>query len=251
MAGNSVKIFDKDGVPRGPNWDKLASVFTSLTHEHHEIHEGKSWVIGYSATKDAAESIEVLIQTKSSNKHAHMLFLMAVSAGCDAYLYEGTTKTYVVGNALTLVNRNRNYQGKSGHIPVAVIQACHTPGGSGDGTAILTRRAGAFKQAGDSRSIGEIILKQDTDYLVRITADGNGTDINLQCDWYEEIDSAITTTTTTTTTSTTTSSTTTSSTTTSSTTSSTTTSSTTTSTSSSSSTSSTSSTTTSTTTTTA
>ncbi|RPJ22814.1 MAG: hypothetical protein EHM26_00920 [Desulfobacteraceae bacterium] len=97
-------------------------------------------------------------------------------------LYEGSNKTGV--SAQTLLNSDRN----SSTVATLTVHK-GTTGGSTDGTLIWQMKSGLA--TGQSRAgmianrNDEIILKQNTKYIIRITSGTVGNLTNLQMEWYE------------------------------------------------------------------
>jgi hypothetical protein len=181
----------------------------TISHEHLEIHEGEDFFFDHLKSANSAETLEILVKTSGTRKMMHAYIECSSLLTATWALYEGTTKTYNASNALTIKNRFRDHP----NTPASDVLACHTPGGSGDGTKI----AGGFcgggsgprSPGGTSRSQAELILGVDKYYLLRITSNANSNQLEGLIDFYEHFDGEAPVTTTTTTTTTTSSSTTT------------------------------------------
>jgi len=186
--------------------DSFTNTVPFLPEEHLLVHAAKLWDVQYvGASVASASSIEMFIRTSNTRQLLHMLFTFQSSLLADFYIYEGTSKTYASGNALTSYNRNR-YESN----PLkAAPQICHTPAGSGDGTllfqGILGGGAGPRNFGGEGRDANEILLAPNTAYLLRLTSRAASNRLQINAEYYERFhDDAATTTTTTSTTTTTT-----------------------------------------------
>lgn len=188
---------------RGSFVDSHTKAIPSLDEEHYLVHAGQVYYAFHvNETRNDGETIEVYFKSPPGRRLLHMLIQKNSALAATWYLYEGTTKTYVVGNKLTGLNR---YRSKAD----STLEACHTPGGSGDGTLILSGilggSSGPSRVGGQSRTAEEILPKPDTAYLLRITSKAASNRLAAYLEYYERFHStaATTTTTSTTTTSTT------------------------------------------------
>ncbi len=174
-----------------PNLDSVSNATITVGFSHHEIHEGDSFFIINSVVVNDGIDLEIRIQTPDTAKWAHMVMEVVSTGETDLDLYESTSLTHVGGNALTAINRNRNSANTSG------LTICHTPAGSGDGTLIVAIKVGIDTgsganhrlSGGNANARGEIILKQNTAYLARISSGTDGNRIAVVLDWYEHTNS--------------------------------------------------------------
>ena len=155
----------------------------TITYPHHEIHSGSAYMIYRTLALPVANDDEIRIATPNTTKWAHFTFTATSDASVTVSLYEATSLAHVGGNAITPVNQNRNSSNTSG------LTICHTPTGSGDGTLIYNWTAGTDHPTGEGGTAtrNEIILKQNTAYLLRI-AGASGDVVNIHLDWYEHTD---------------------------------------------------------------
>lgn len=154
-----------------------------VDYAHHEIHSGSAYVVSYNADVSSGANLDVLIVTPNTTAWAHMLLNLAGENELLATLYETATVS-AAGTALTEVNHNRNSAN------TAAVVVTHTPTVTGTGTAIWQRIGGSGETVGgEARNDAEMILKQNTTYLLRLTNNGVGTGwINVELDWYEHTD---------------------------------------------------------------
>ena len=87
---------------------------------------------------------------------------------------------------MTVSNVDHNQQGviTSG---VLVKQDCTTQAPNNDGTLKYDGFSGGEKKrvAGESGSREEDVLKQDTEYIVKVTPDADNTEISIIIEWYK------------------------------------------------------------------
>lgn len=168
--------------------DASTYALNTIAYEHHEIHDGSAYFAVYSALANDTNAIEVRIETPDTTKWAHMVIEIDAALAATAQMWFPTTKTDVVGNRITPMNRNHNSTNTSG------LTICHTPGGSQAGTANLTQYMGAASvsgrvaEGGGASSRHEFVLDQANDYLITVTSRADGNALSIILDWYEHTD---------------------------------------------------------------
>lgn len=182
----TLKGLISDTVARALRLDSSTHAINTTENAHHEIHEGRHFKADRQDTSLATdETIELLLTTPDTTRWAHFLLTMQSTGEVVVELYEGTTVS-AEGTAITPINRNRNSDTAS------VVVVTHTPTITSDGTKLTENWIGTtgFKEdIGDrTRGDNEIILKQNTKYLIRLTAVGNGIKGAIGGDWYEHVD---------------------------------------------------------------
>lgn len=165
--------------------DEYSRALVFINYTIHEIHEG---VLFYAEHVDAAmedtNKIELVITTPNTAKWAHAFIGVSATGASTLQIYEGVI-TSDDGIVIPPVNRNRN---KSSSKEAAVV-ITHTPTITNVGTLIQTKYCGAtgkFSADGeDQRNENEWLLKQNTKYLVRLTADA-AIKGKVFCNWAED-----------------------------------------------------------------
>ena len=174
MTGNTTR--------RAPRIDASTHTLQTIDYAHHEIHSGSAFFYTDKVTINAAGTQVYLITTPNTTKWAHFTFLASGSAITQIDFYEGADRTGTT--AQTVFNHDRNSA-----TTATVVVHKDISAGSTDGTLIWTRLSGsatAQSRTGDEAEHGaEIILKQNTKYLLRITSSTNSNLTNLKLDWYE------------------------------------------------------------------
>lgn len=154
--------------------------------EHFMTHEGKHYISAHFFDAVASGSNAVVLFRTPTDKYTHMVFSADSSAGAKITIYENSTRTYVAGNILSAINRNRPSSNVSGF-----QQICHTPAGVETGDVMVpTQKMGTSGNPnatapGENRDANEYVLDLDTVYAVEVESEANGTDINIGLDWYE------------------------------------------------------------------
>ena len=166
--------------------DAVTEAIMTVSYAHHETHAGShfNYRDSYALAKNAVQ--EHLIITPNTTSWAHMIFGVAASGGqVDVEIFEGTI-TSANGSVEPVMNRNRN------SLNANTTLLYDSPTVTSDGTRISKQTFGVDDKksaGGGSRDSEEIMLKQNTKYLFRVT-EMNVADavINFDFDWYEHTD---------------------------------------------------------------
>ena len=163
--------------------DPATEALMCIDYAHHEIHVGSHFKTGKHTTLiNTGEVIELLFLTPNTLKWAHWQLTAQTTGACTIELFEDTV-TSDNGIVNPIWNRNRN------SIKAPTVQVFHTPVITSDGTKFSEKWVGSsgFKEnvGGEQRGDSEFVLKQNTKYLVRITAEADGLKAAIGGDWYE------------------------------------------------------------------
>ena len=176
--GKTHSYITDDGV-RFCALDKTFKALLSIDVEHHEIHDGSSYQVTAFATGVGSGSIADFFGITPANVDCHFVFSVSGSGELEFALYEGATVSSN-GTPMSVINRNRK------SIKTSTMQAFHTPTVTGVGTLLESGYFGTGKTVGGSNhSDTEMILKNNTNYLVRITSRSSANNISGKFMWYE------------------------------------------------------------------
>jgi hypothetical protein len=161
--------------------DQTTSGKSQLEYEHFKVHTGDSWVVTYNASTNDAATLDRYIITPNTTRWPHVFWDVVGQGLTTISLYEGASGTY---NAVTAYNRNRN----SALVNTTVIG--NPSGAVTAGTLIWTWQSGTTgpgpaRSTGATRETGELVLKQNTQYLFRCTSGVNNNIISVDLTWYE------------------------------------------------------------------
>lgn len=169
--------------------DASTEAMITIDYAHHEIHEGSHFKAGYSNTAmDTNDTLAVLFITPNTTTWAHWTLTSQVTSAAVLQVFEGPTSS-ANGTAVTRFNRNRNSADTS------VVRVYHTPTFSANGTKLAEKWIGA--SGGLPHSVGtgsefrgdsEIILRQNTKYLLLLIAKDDAMKGAIGGDWYEHTD---------------------------------------------------------------
>lgn len=156
----------------------------TLPMDHMVVHQGKLYLVEYSASVNNAASMNILIKTPAGQE-LHSAFSVAVGGACTVYLFEGTTVSND-GTPITPVCQNRVY---ADGISTTFF---HTPTITGDGTALINGRlipggnSPTTRIGAQARDGAEWLLKPSTNYCLRITnTSGSAAVVNPSMQVYE------------------------------------------------------------------
>lgn len=176
-----------DGTLQPLRLDKATNSIQTIDYSHHEIHTGSHFFVTDYQTINSAASVDWLITTPNTTRWAHLTFEVQGSAVTTIALYEGADRTD--SSALTAINNDRN---SATTATVTVHRG--VAGGSTDGTAIWQSSGGAatqqFRAGAENREEAEIILKQNTKYVLKVTSGTAGNICAVKLRWYEHINLA-------------------------------------------------------------
>jgi hypothetical protein len=172
-----------DGVYSLVRVDEATWATTTITYEHHEIHAGNHYFVTGTTTLASDGQISFGITTSDSTEWAHLTFGVDATGQTTLDFYESAT--YTGGSAVTAYNNNRNSTNTSGLTIVSDPTFA-----TSDGTLISARAFGI--EANPAQIFGgtttrdrEMILKQNTKYVVIIGSGSAGNIISYDAEWYE------------------------------------------------------------------
>jgi hypothetical protein len=171
-----------DDTYQVPRINPQTHALETIEYEHHEIHAGSHFFYTDKVELNSAATQDYMLTTPNTTKWIHMIFALTGSAITQVDLYEAGDRNGTTPQ--TIYNSNRNSL-------TAATLAIHkgTSGGTTDGTLIWSMKSGSA--SGNSRTPliaernHEIILKQNTKYILRITSGTNNNLTNCQLQWYE------------------------------------------------------------------
>lgn len=153
----------------------------TITYSHAELHSGDHYFSKQTFILASGAAKNILIVTPNTTRWAHMIFGASGETGeIQIDIYEGTT-TSDNGTRDNERNRNRNFADNN------TTLIYENPTITGNGVLLISQTFGASKTTGGGgRDAEEILLKQNTKYLFKITNNTvSNNKINTQIDWYE------------------------------------------------------------------
>ena len=171
-----------DTAARFVRLDLSTHTLQMIDYAHHEIHAGSHFMYTDHVPLNSGNSQDYLITTPNTTKWSHMIFALDGSAITQFELYEGADRIGSV--AQTVGNNNRNSS-----VTATVTIHKGTAGGTTDGTRIHYYQGGSAtgvsRGLSSTRNDDEIVLRQNTKYILRVTSGTNGNLTNVQLSWYE------------------------------------------------------------------
>jgi len=163
--------------------DETTNILKIISDSHHMVHEGKHFMFTDSRQLESGGTVEYLITTPNTTTWAHMTFYLDGSAITQWQFYEDSDRSG--GTPFTLGNNNRNSTGTS----QLTINWNPTTGGTTRGNLAYYYKGGSTtnqaRTGTDSGNDEELILKQNTKYLLLVTSGTAGNLTNVRLEWYE------------------------------------------------------------------
>ena len=164
--------------------DSATGALNTIDYAHHETHAGSHYFYKDTATLGENASTSYVIVTPNTTKWAHLTWTATGSAITQADLYEGPAELSGTGAQQTIFNSDRNSTNTSG------LKIWDANGGvEPTGTLLYSIKSGsATNQArtpGSSERGNEIILKQNTKYMLRVTSGTASNLTNVLLEFYE------------------------------------------------------------------
>lgn len=164
--------------------DPTANALKTTSEAHHEVHEGNHFEVAGSFSLASGDTSLIVFDVADSIKYSHMVFAFDVLAATTIVISEGGA--YIrAPDTLNVVNNNRNVSILSIMDTVFVIHNDSTLI-SRYGTTLFTHTLGAGqKTAGTLKREAELILKNDSLFVVKITSDAASNKVDYEFLWYE------------------------------------------------------------------
>ncbi len=172
--------------------DASTNTLQTIEYEHHEIHDGSHYfVVGYQELT-AGDVLQFTWVMPDTTKWTHWVWDIDCEAETQWYVYEAGVIDSALANSITPLNSNRNSGNASGTIMRfenhANIGDANDHVDVSGATLLGSGIAGSGKKiGGNSSRINELILKQDTIYVMRAVEVSPGY-INFNMQWYEHQD---------------------------------------------------------------
>lgn len=157
---------------------------STIDYVHHAIHDSCHFCVTvYDSDVDIGTPKIVRITTPDTSIRCHLVAYISGDGGFLFEFYENPTLDDA-GDALTILNNNRNSVNTA---TATAFEDTTTQAPNNDGILLEAGYSGGEKKK-ESGTLGfrdEFILKQDEDYLVKITAESDSTKIIIVLKWYE------------------------------------------------------------------
>ena len=166
--------------------DKTTHTMQTIEYAHHKIHAGSHYKQGYQRTGiNTGDTVALVFTTPDTAKWAHWTMRAQTTGAATVQLFRTPTLS-AEGTELTPFNRNENITNP------ATVVVKHTPTITSNGTKLVEKWIGGVvglaTLGGESRAYAHIILKQNTQYLLLLTAEADGINCSVGGDWYEHTD---------------------------------------------------------------
>lgn len=163
--------------------DSSAGALIVIDQEHHEIHEGDSYLVSYKSpdASPIGDNATLIFVLTTSTERVHVIYDHACGGDSEFELYEGCTVTG--GTSMNYRNKNRNFPDGGTETVVrdptvnsagVLLENTFSPGGTGP-------QAGG----GIGGTRNEWVLKPNTKYMFRVTnRSGGAQPVSLRVEGY-------------------------------------------------------------------
>lgn len=194
-----IQIQDPSDATRLAGFDNLFKVLLTLDAPHHEIHEGDSFCSSAVDTSMGnGDTLVLAFKTMAGTKRAHIVVQFLALSGGHVEILEGPTWDNESGSLNPIFNRKRTSPALLSEMLEDSGQAAFTATGNlvlnpttlAGGTALCPEYSfgTVSKPAVSGRELVEWVLRPDTQYAVRLTADAASNKGQLILAWYEHMD---------------------------------------------------------------
>ena len=184
---NAVQYYrlDSSATVKSARMDASTHSLQTVDYAHHEIHSGTHYVYKETHAIAKNQTLDHLIIVPATTKWPHMIVdVENITSAITVSLYEGATVSAngVLENSR---NRNRNFADNN----TTLVYEAPTVLTTGALLTAATVGAGRNSAGGEIRDNEEMVLKQNTLYLLRIVEPNiQATTVNINFDWYEHSD---------------------------------------------------------------
>jgi len=164
--------------------DSVEGSLISIDNVHHAIHDGEHFqACIFDSDVDIAAPKYIRITTPDTTVGQHIIIDVSADGGFLFEFYENPTIN-AAGSAVSIHNNNRRSTNTS---TSNVYEDTTTQAPNNDGTRLCGGYSGGEKKkaTAEAGSRTEWILKQNEDYIVKITPDADNTRIMANLAWYE------------------------------------------------------------------
>ncbi len=158
--------------------DSSTHSLTTMDIQHSALHDGCNFVVSGFETVANSATVEFVVETPDTTTWTHMTFYIQGTDTVSIEIYENTDAD-ADGTVSTPINNNRNSSVSS------TVVVRKDPTINSDGDLIFSQKSGDRRRAGLLTRNDEIILKQNTKYLFKITSFNNGNVVTYVGSWYE------------------------------------------------------------------
>ena len=183
-----VTITDGDG--NNINIDEPTLSISTIDYEHHEVHQGSHYYLTDYTTLASDATLKFVVTTPNTTEWTHFTFALDSTGQTTVITYEDSTVPSTDVTPIVPFNNNRNSVNTSG-LTVGTVVAF----ASSDGTKIAGRSFGieanpAQIRGGNAERSKELVLKQNSTYVIAIASQSATNIVSYDASWYEHTSKA-------------------------------------------------------------
>jgi hypothetical protein len=152
---------------------------TTINFEHQMVHIGRSFSLDHTYTLNTNATHDHILVSPDTTRNAHLIVIIMSKGDCSYELYEDPTCTY--NTEVVTINRNRN----SANVNTTKVYNLITLTNQGTLVAFQRIGLGGPQSQGGLQESTEVVLKRNTNYLIRVKSNENGNIISSSTRWYE------------------------------------------------------------------
>lgn len=186
-----AKIYGDTSLgPRPVGVDTITRGLVTVDYAHHEIHDGDFFMFHDVITLGDTVVQDYWAVTPNTSLWAHAGHMIESTGPLTLEIFEGADRTSAKTEQ-TCFNRNRNSANTNTTKIYKNNATGVSSGGTTDGTKIVWWKGGSGTGTNKNGTVvgtsNEKILKQNTNYILRITSNSANNLIALSFDWYEHM----------------------------------------------------------------
>ena len=180
----------RDDATRVARIDPSTNSLQVIEYEHHEVHDGNMFRVGYNVDSvDDNGTMSICFKTPTGTNETHMLIQVRSDKEVQYGLFEGATWITSTGTAVVPYDQNRVTANTSvclgdasGSFVAGVMNA--NPDGLTGGTNVHPDHMGSAQKSGGDTRGDEIVLANNTQYAVMVTAEAAASDVTINLLYY-------------------------------------------------------------------
>jgi hypothetical protein len=165
----------------------------TIDYDQHQVHESESWHYDFyvaSLTSGSSKNIRLVVPNITvpsgipvAARMPHLRYTVEAADRCDVFIYETPTFS-TTGTQRTPINLDFNHSGTP-QMTIWEDPTVTATGAQKERSGVITAAAG--KAGGSAQGVNEFILKNNTEYLLRVTSGATPNIVLIDLHFYEDL----------------------------------------------------------------